>query len=63
MLVDRLYRRCEVAMMAAAVAGAEDVPDPEEWKTRFDEYLNEPPLQVSDPEKWELMTALGMKVA
>jgi hypothetical protein len=43
----------------AAVAAGADV-DPDEQRARFDKWLESVPDAVADPERYELMQALGL---
>lgn len=45
--------------MAAMSAGAEI--DPDEQRAKFDEWLIAPPEAVTDPERYELLQALGLR--
>jgi hypothetical protein len=53
--VDEIERRA----VAALSAGAE--VDPDEERLKFDTALNEKPESVADPERYELMQALGLR--
>jgi hypothetical protein len=53
--VDEIEHRA----VAAMAAGAEVDPDAE--RVKLDKWLDEPPEHVADPEKYELMQALGLR--
>jgi hypothetical protein len=53
--VDEIERRS----VAALAAGAEVDPDAE--RAKFDKWLDSVPEAVSDPEKFELKQALGLR--
>lgn len=55
LLVDRLEARCIAAMTAGA-----DV-DPDERRAEFDRWLVSEPESVANPERYELMQALGLR--
>lgn len=55
LLVDRLEARC----VAALAAGA-DV-DPDGRRAEFDKWLESEPESVANPERYELMQALGLR--
>jgi hypothetical protein len=53
--VDELERRA----VAALAAGADVDPDAE--RVKFDKWLDSEPEAVADPERYELLQALGLR--